>query len=199
MADKKPAKGKAVAKVDAKPEDAEGAATAAAARSSKAAMQFQTIILGFAFLACGLAFLPTTLILFFGLMPTFAALVIDPTPDRIKTMAVGAMNIAGCIPFLLLLWTGGNGQSVEEAFKLITQPQTLITIYSCAAGGYLIFYTVSGLVSGIMLQSGKSRYEEVHKRMHELERKWGREVTGALPLDERGFPEDVVDDLTNES
>lgn len=196
MADKKAAaKGKGKGKGKAAPTKSEEAEAAA---SSKSGMQFQTIILGFAFLACCLAFLPTTIILFFGLMPTFAALVIDPTPDRIKTLSVGAMNIAGCVPFLLKLWTSGMGQSIEAAFKLILQPETMITIYVCAAGGYLIFYAVGGLVSGVMLQTGKSRVEEVQKRMIELERKWGREVTGALPLDERGFPEDVVDDLAVE-
>lgn len=188
MADKKKAKGKAkAAKVE---EVVEGGAI------RKRGIEFQTIILGFAFLAFGLAFLPTTLILFFGLMPTFAALVIDPTPDKIKTLSVGSMNIAGCVPFLLKLWTSGNGQSVEAAFKLVAQPETLITVYTAAGGGYLIFYAVGGLVSGVMLQSGRSRMEEITKRMGELERKWGREVTGALPLDERGFPEEVVEELT---
>ncbi len=144
----------------------------------KKGIDVQAGLLTFAFLACCLAFLPTSLLLFFGFMPTFAALVIDPTPDKIKTMAVGAMNLAGVVPFLLQLWTSGNAQNIETAFHIVAEPETLITMYGTAAVGYVIFYGISGIVAALLLQQGKSRLEEVRKRIMELERKWGREVTG---------------------
>lgn len=168
----------------AKAKKAKGAAPVAEAEvqavpvGGKKKMDPQTALLTFAFLACCLAFLPTSMLCFFGFMPTIAALVIDPTPDKIKTMAVGAMNLAGVFPFVLQLWMGGEAQNIENAFQIVAQPETLITMYGTAAVGYIIFYTVSGIVSTLLLQQGKSRLEEVRKRMIELERKWGREVTG---------------------
>lgn len=167
----------------------------AAAKPKAKGFDWQFAILGIAFMACALAFLPTTILIFFGMMPTFAALVIDPTPDRIKTMAVGCMNIAGVIPFLLQLWTGGEAQDIGAAFSIVARAESMITMYSAAAAGYIIFYTVSNFVSSIILERGKSRFEEVKKRLFELERKWGREVTGIVPLDERGFPEEEATEL----
>lgn len=169
---------------------------AAAPVIDRKSFDWQFAILAVAFVACALAFLPTTILIFFGMMPTFAALVIDPTPDRIKTMAVGCMNIAGVVPFLVELWTGGEAQSIGAAFAIVARAESMITMYSAAAAGYIIFYTVSGFVSKIILERGKVRFEEVKRRLSELERKWGREVTGAVPLDERGFPEEEADDDT---
>lgn len=168
------------------------AAAAALAKPTKKSFDWQMAILLFAFMACALAFLPTTLLFFFGLMPTFAALVMDPTPDKIKTLSVGAMNIAGIVPFLLKLWTSGEAQSIDTSFRLIAQPETLITMYGAAAVGYVIFYSVSGLVATLLLQQGRARLEDVKKRMLELERKWGSEVTGS------GSSEDDMDFLEDD-
>ena len=162
---------------------AEASADAGGVPAKKKGMDLQTMLLTFAFLACSLAFLPTSMLVFFGFMPTIAALVIDPTPDKIKTMAVGAMNLAGVFPFVLQLWMGGEAQNIDNAFHIVAQPETLITMYGTAAVGYVIFYTVSGIVSTLLLQQGKSRLDDVRKRMIELERKWGREVTGVGGLE----------------
>lgn len=153
-------------------------------------LDWRLFLLAVAGLACALAFLPSSLLLFFGLMPTFAALLVDPTPDRIKTMTVACMNVAGIVPFLLELWTSGQAQDIMKAFEIIARAETLITMYGAAAGGYLLFYGVTSLVATVMLNNGRGRLEAVSKRMIELERKWGREVTGQIPLDDRGFPID---------
>ncbi len=162
----------------------------ALAPQKKGGATWQIWILGTAGLACMLAFLPTTILLGIGLLPTFAALLMDPTPDRIKTLSVAAMNIAGLTPFLLELWTSGRAQSVAESFSIIAQPANVITIYAAAAAGYIIFYTISNLVSTFMLERGKARLRDVESKMVDLERKWGREVTGAVPIDGSGFPID---------
>lgn len=163
---------------------------AAPVKGGGSGMDWRLFLLAVAALACGLAFLPTTLLMFFGLMPTVAALAVDPTPDKIKTMTVGCMNLAGLVPFLLELWTSGEAQSLNMAFDIIARAETLITMYGAAAGGYILFYGVTSVVAGVMLGNGKNRLEAVSKRMVELERKWGREVTGHIPLDDRGFPAD---------
>jgi len=167
--------------------------TEALAPQNKNPINWQIWILGTATLACMLAFLPTSILLGIGLLPTCAALMIDPTPDRIKTLSVAAMNMAGLTPFLLDLWTSGQAQSVGKAFEIIAQPANVITIYAAAAGGYIIFYTVSNLVSVLMLERGKARLKEVEEKLEDLERKWGREVTGAVQLDSNGFPIDEDD------
>lgn len=162
--------------------------SALAPQKAVSPINWEVAILGMAAIACMLAFLPTTIILFIGLLPTFAAVLIDPTPDRIKALSICAMNVAGLTPFLLELWTSGQAQSVVKALEIIAVPENVITIYVCAAAGYIIFYTVSGLVSTLMLERGRARLKEVEEKLVDLERQWGREVTGVVPLDKDGFP-----------
>lgn len=178
--------------------EAEQAAQEKAANSARQTARWQAYMLGIAFILVLLTFLPTTLIFFFGLMPTFAALAIDPTPDRLKTWTVGFMNLAGCVPFLLELWFSGAPQTIERSFEIIARADTLIMIYGAAVVGYVLFYVVSSVVATVMLQSGRNRHEYIKTRMTELERKWGKEVTGAIPLNEMGFPDGDEDDFVED-
>lgn len=133
-----------------------------------------------------IVFLPTTIFLFFAMMPTLVAGLVDRSGKGTRALTVGAMNLAGCTPFLLELWTGGH--TAENAMILISNPRTVIVIY-CAAGiGYLIDWAMSGIVATVMIQRSASRLKEIKKRQAELVERWGREVTGLLPLDAYGFP-----------
>lgn len=179
-----------MAKKDKKKKEEKAEESKALAPQKQSSVNWQVWVLGMAAVACMLAFLPTSILLVIGLLPTFAAVLIDPTPDRIKALSVCAMNVAGLTPFLLELWTSGQAQSVGKAFEIVALPSNVITIYACAAAGYIVFYTVSGLVSTLMLERGKARLKEIEERMTNLERQWGREVTGAASLDNDGFAAD---------
>ncbi len=133
-----------------------------------------------------IVFLPTTIFLFFAMMPTLVASLVDRSGKGTRALTVGAMNLAGSTPFLLELWTGGH--TAENALTLISNPRTIIVIY-CAAGiGYLIDWAMSGIVATVMIQRSASRLKEIKKRQADLVERWGQEVTGLLPLDAYGFP-----------
>lgn len=131
-------------------------------------------------------FMPTTIMLFFGMLPTLVAGLVDRTGKGTKALTVGSMNLAGCTPFLLDLWT--KGQTAENALTIISDPRTIIVIY-CAAGiGYLIDWAMSGIVATVMIQRSGSRLKDIKKRQAGLVERWGEEVTGKLVLDAYGFP-----------
>jgi hypothetical protein len=67
-------------------------------------------------------------------------------------------------------------------------------MYMSAAVGYLIEWSVTGMVVIFMTEKGKARLEEIAKRQKELVRKWGPEVTGELKLGPDGFPLEKVDE-----
>lgn len=138
----------------------------------------------------GIIFLPTTVFLLFGMMPTIAAFVSDRSVGRNKTICVGLMNLAGCFPFLLDFWTGSElGQNtVGNAFRLASDLETIIVIYMIAAGGYAIDKAVTGITASIIIQKAEKRVKKIDKEQERLTVRWGEKVTGLYKLDDYGFP-----------
>lgn len=137
-------------------------------------------------------FHPTTLLLSVGMLPTFVVLLVDRTKGKTKTFTVGAMNLAGCIPFVLDVWM--RGHTIETAIDYIVQPRTIVIMYFAAAIGYLIEWAMIGIVMAVMKEKGKMRLREIEKTSENLIRRWGKSVTGKIPLDPYGFPIEIKEE-----
>lgn len=137
-------------------------------------------------LLLAIVFLPTTFMLCVGMLPTVVCGAVDRTQGMVRTMTVGAMNLAGCIPFIMGLWA--KGHTFPMAFDYLVDPKTIIVMYFAAAMGYLIDWAMTGIVSSIMVEKGKGRIKDIEKRHAALTERWGKEVNGLIPLDEEGFP-----------
>ncbi len=127
----------------------------------------------------------STVLLLIGMLPTLAALFADRTKRKSKAIAIGTMNMAGCSPFLFSLWMNGNG--FGEAVEIITDFWPVVIMYLAAATGYLINWSISGVIASVLYQRGQARQKTIKKLQKELVERWGPEVTGELSLDERGF------------
>lgn len=143
-------------------------------------------ILMVAALMMAVVFLPTTVLLFVGMLPTLVAAITDRSPRKSRAITVGAPNLAGCTPFLIEMWM--EGQTIDQAVLIITEPSAIITMYSAAAAGYAIDWAMSGIVASVLYQRGLARLDEIEKRQDFLIQRWGDEVTGRMLLDEDGFP-----------
>ncbi len=146
-------------------------------------------VLGIGAVITAVIFMPTTILLMIGMLPTVVAAVIDRSGKGTKAITVGAMNIAGCTLYLLQLWTMGHTK--ENALMLISDPRNVITIYCAAGVGYMIDWMMAGIVTTIVIGKSKHRLEEIVRKQGELAARWGPEVTGDLPLDEYGFTIDA--------
>jgi hypothetical protein len=155
-------------------------------RKKKKGISWQTQILLIFVLMAAIAAMPTTMLVFFGMLPTFVALFIDRTGEKTRVLTVGAMNAAGCTPFILQLWTTNN--SMDHAGFIITDPRTIIVMYCAAGVGYIIDWAISGLVGTVMVQRANGRREQIAKHQAEMVERWGVEVTGEIPVDAYGFP-----------
>ncbi len=144
------------------------------------------IIMIFLFLSA-ILFMPTTVLLLLGMLPTVVAIIIDRKGGT-RAMTVGSMNLCGCLPFLLDLWT--KSHTMEHAVGLITDPRTIIVMYAAAGIGYMIDWALSGIVATIMIQRATSRLSAIRKRQEEMIVRWGAEVAGEILLDSEGFPLD---------
>lgn len=140
----------------------------------------------------GYIFLPTTVFLAFGMMPTMAAFLTDRSVGRNKTICVGLMNFAGCFPFLLKFWTDFGHQTVSNAFRLASDLETIIVIYLLAAGGYAIDIAVTGITSNIVIKRSQKRLKKARIEQEKLVKRWGEKVTGQYALDDYGFPVEPI-------
>ena len=112
-------------------------------------------------------------------------------------MTVGAMNMAGCAPFVMSLWAVAN--TPEYALRIITDPVAIIVMYSAAGLGYLIDWSMTGIVATFLTQKGKARVQDIEKLQAALVERWGPEVTGEIPIDSEGFPLETPDSGEEES
>lgn len=148
-------------------------------------------MLGVFGLISGAVFMPSAVILCIGMLPTVAAGLSDRIRGETRALTVGAMNLAGCTPFLLQLWS--TEHKLDNAFAIITDPRTIIVIYSAAGVGWIIDWAMAGIVATIMQQRGAARLQAIKERQEALVARWGPEVTGDLPLDAYGFPAEESD------
>ncbi|HBR68482.1 MAG TPA: hypothetical protein DEA55_03805 [Rhodospirillaceae bacterium] len=153
-------------------------------KSHKMSAHAQLIMAGF--IVLGTIFLPTTFLLCIGMLPTPAAALWDRGRKMTIVVAVGAMNLAGCTPYLLKLWAHGN--SFDKAFDIVTDPKNIIVMYAAAGVGYVISWAMTDITASILYKRGRARQKEIRKIQERLVERWGKGVTGDVPLDPEGFP-----------
>ena len=136
------------------------------------------VVVSLFLLPAGVLFLPTTLLLAVGLIPTFVALIVDRAPEKYAAITVGPMNLCGVLPAALELWQGSH--TVEHALRLITDPLTLLVACSAAGVGWLVFYAVPPLVAGIIVAHHEQEIKRAREHQDKLNAEWGEEVAAGL-------------------
>ncbi|MEM7679476.1 MAG: hypothetical protein AAF182_00525 [Pseudomonadota bacterium] len=145
----------------------------------------QKIMVGFVIISA-VVFLPSTMLLIVGMAPTFVATFIVRKNRRSKAVTIGSMNLAGCIPALLHLWT--KGHTIEKSFDMMSNPMVVVIMYIAAAFGYILYWSIVTVVSGVMYQKAVKETDTLRKAQEDLIKRWGLEVTGEVKLNEFGFP-----------
>lgn len=130
-------------------------------------------------LAFGLMFLPTVIFLAIAMLPTLAAYIVDRNPDKYEWICVGGLNFAGCVPFLMRLWTGRH--TVEAASALLTDVFTLVAVFGAAGVGWLLFMALPPMVGVFMQMRAQRRVAHLKATQQRLIQTWGPEVGKAKP------------------
>ena len=131
-------------------------------------------------------FLPTAIFLTVAMLPTLIAVITDRSSGRNKSFVIGALNFAGCFPYLLKIWVNHN--VADMSFEYLSKPETIVVIYGAAAFGYFIYWFITAVVATTLIQRSKVRLKKIEEEKLALEKRWGSEVNGNIPLDDMGFP-----------
>lgn len=134
-------------------------------------------------LPVGLIFLPSTILLAAGMIPTAVAYVVDRDPDKTAPMTVGGLNLAGVVTFLISLWQAGH--TMAALTKVLTDPFAWLVMYGAAALGWAtlgwaIYYGIPPAVAGWVVLRAEARIAQRIKEQQDLIALWGTEVNGLV-------------------
>ncbi len=116
----------------------------------------------------------TAILIIPGMLPTFVALITGKDREKTLALTMGATNFAGCLPFVLQLWS--MGQNLDNALKIMRDPMTWLVMLSSAGVGYAIYTVVPGMVATIMAGSAGGKITQLQKNLAELKAVWGDDV-----------------------
>ncbi len=128
--------------------------------------------------------LPTMVILFFGMLPSVVAFIIDRTKGRSAAITVSGINLIGVFPFIMDLWKGGN--TFDQALNML-DVFTMLIMYSAAGMGWLLFMTTPTIISSFVMVLQQRKIANLRGQQKNLIEEWGPEVAALTEgFDEMG-------------
>ena len=158
---------KAVEKADNGPQDDKVRAN----RGAGALLWLMSGLVGAAFFA------PPTILLFSaGMVPTIVAWIVDRSRDGYTPMAVGMLNLAGLLPSMLALWTGGH--TMVTAARIMSDPYTWLFAFGAAAVGWALVLGLPKVIETALTFRNEAEIKRLEDRQAALIAEWGPEVGG---------------------
>lgn len=133
------------------------------------------LLLMFLALAAGL-FLPTSVLLITGMIPTFVALLVDQDPDKYAAITVAPVNFCGILPSAIALWSGEN--TLPQALRLLSEPVNWLTMYGAAAIGWMLFFAIPPIIATFVVRRHEGEISRLTEHQEKLAEEWGAEVAG---------------------
>jgi len=117
---------------------------------------------------------PTMIVLFFGMLPTLVAYIIDRTDQKSATFCVGAINFIGVFPYIIDLWIDIN--TMDAALTSVTDLFAMLVMYSAAAFGWLLFMAMPTVVASFVTVLQQRKVAQLRGEQKDLIEQWGAEV-----------------------
>lgn len=115
--------------------------------------------------------LPVFLIVFGGMLPTMVAYFLDEQPGRYLFRAVAAMNLAGVVPFLEVLWRRDDGLSA--ALEKVGDLNTWFVMYGAAGAAWLLVYLLPSFIIVVQDALLGARLARLEAARQTLVDEWG--------------------------
>ena len=115
--------------------------------------------------------LSSMVLVFFAMLPTVVALIIDRTPQRYATFCVGGMNFCGTFPSLMELWRGDH--TVAGAIDILTNVFSLFVMYGAASFGWMVYMGIPPVIGAFLTIFAQRRIQRLRSMQRELIAEWG--------------------------
>ena len=129
-----------------------------------------------------IAFFPTILLLLIGMAPSIVAYIVDKRPRKVTTRSIGYLNFAGCLYYALKLWMEQN--TISGVLELVSEPSTLMIMYSSAAVGWMLNFIMVPIMSAFLAVQHEAKIRSISRRQEDLIKEWGSVVKGQVILEE---------------
>lgn len=134
-----------------------------------------------------IVFLPTTIVVAVGMIPTAVAFFSDSSRDKSLGPTVMFLNFAGVLPSLVRLWHDGN--MVSDALDILMQPVMMLIILLPAGFGWILHAYVPMIVSSVIRRNAEARIRTLEKEQDNLIKQWGAILTGPGQAQKAAEPE----------
>ena len=118
-----------------------------------------------------IAFLPTTIVVVAGMLPTAVAFFVDTSRQKTLGPTVLFLNFAGVFPSLMKLWH--EGHVVSNAIEILMEPYMMLIILMPASFGWLLFNYVPVIVASIIRRNAEGKIKNLEKEQEYLVEQWG--------------------------
>ena len=132
---------------------------------------------GLAFIGMAVFAAPTCALMLFGLVPSIVAYVVDRNTRPMLAFTITPLNLAGLMPYLLQLWTGGD--QMPTVVHLLSNVYVWLVIYLAAGAGWLLFMGMPSVVALVLERSLDRRKARLKTLQRSLRDDWGPEVGGS--------------------
>ncbi len=137
------------------------------------------VLIGGAFM---LISLPTVMLVFFGLLPSIVAWIVDRTEKKYATACVFGLNFSGLFPFLMEIWF--EDHSLDAATRIMTDVFDLMIIYGAAGFGWMLYMALPPFVTTFLSVMSEHRLTVLKENQANIIEEWGEGVSSVLDADE---------------
>ncbi len=135
--------------------------------------------------------LPTVMLVFFGLLPSIVAWIIDRTEKKYATACVIGLNFSGLFPFLMEIWF--EDHSLDAAMRIMTDVFDLLVIYGAAGFGVMLYMALPPFVTTFLSVMSEHRVTVLKENQANIIEEWGEDVASVLETIED--PEDAAPEM----
>jgi len=115
--------------------------------------------------------MPTVILIFFGLLPTIVAWVVDRSEQKYAMFCVFGMNFSGLLPFLMDIWF--KDHSADAAIAVLTNVFELMVIYSAAAFGWMLYVSLPPVITTFLTVISERRVAVLKANQQKTLEEWG--------------------------
>jgi len=116
----------------------------------------------------------SVLLIFFGMLPSFVAYIIDRSYHRSNTICVSAANLCGVFPFLLELWLGQH--TIVGSILILTNLFNIAIMYFAAAFGWMLFIVIPPAVVSVQRVFDQHNVVHLKAQQKKLLAEWSKAV-----------------------